>query len=403
MPFTAGCSFCPYTLTVPDRAMGACVRCPKCGNYFTVAPTHSTPAAKTNHGTAQPNHLPAPAPVPTPPAPKTPAPAAPTLPAEGDVPWWITSPPQPVAAAPPTQPEPEAEPEIYSPQPLDPKPVLLPPAPLLTIPEPPPPPEPSSLPPWINVWGVLAFTLAAAAMLFAAFSLPRYLALSLAGLGVLLGLVGAVVPRDEWKLKDAVWLALGGGFCASLLLLGFTHPEWFNNRWGRDFEVQGPDENAKYEVSLDNETEIKELKGNEPVDASKHAIRQGVLLIRLEKAEVKRIGKSGTTVLLVTLHLENVGQRYIVDYRGQGGGELEIIARDSLGKTLQRRELGSEAEKLGQIRGAVILPTHSVKDRIAVEAPWPGTAHVEIDIPSSAWGREGVCQFTIPNQWIRRE
>ena len=38
MPFVTACTFCPQRLTVPNQAMGACVRCPKCGNHFTVAP-----------------------------------------------------------------------------------------------------------------------------------------------------------------------------------------------------------------------------------------------------------------------------------------------------------------------------------------------------------------------------
>ncbi len=390
MPFVAGCSFCPYTLTVPDRAMGACVRCPKCGNYFTVAPSDTKPAAKPFRAPAQPSraHIPAAAPTATaPPKPKPPDP---------DQPWWVTTTPQPVA-------EPEPEPRIYTPEPLDPKPAELPPAPILTFPEPPPPPEPSSLPPWINLWGVLAFTLAAVAMLLAALSLPRYLSLSLFGLGFLLGLVGVLAPRDEWKIKDAVWLAFGGGICLLLLFLGFTRPDWFNNRWGRDFEVPEPDGNIMMEVSRNNETEIKELSGNDRVDASKHAIRQGGLLIRVESAEIKRPTKKVSPILFVKLNLENVGQLHTIVYRGQAGNEVETVARDSLGKVLPRRDLGGEAKKLGQLKKKTLLPMQTASDLIAVEAPWPGTAHAEIDIPSSNWGREGVCRFTIPSQWIRRE
>ncbi len=390
MPFVAGCSFCPYTLTVPDRAMGACVRCPKCGNYFTVAPSDTRPAAKPVRAPAQPSRAPIPAAAPTA--------TAPPKPPDPDQPWWVTTPPQPVA-----EPEPEPEPQIYTPEPLAPKPTELPPAPILTFPEPPPPPEPSSLPSWINIWGVFAFTFAAVAMLLAAFSLPRYLSLTLFGVGLFLGLVGAVLPRDEWKIKDIVWLVFGGGLCSLLLLLGFTRPDWFNNRWGRDFEVPEPDGNIMMEVSRNNVTEIQELHGNERVDASQHAFRQGDLLIRVERAEIKRLTKKASPILFVQLHVENVGQLRIIEYRGQVGNEVKTVVRDSLGKVLPRRDLGGEAKKLGQIKKKTLAPMHEAKDLIAVEAPWPGTAHVEIDIPSSNWGREGVCRFTIPNQWIRRE
>src|SRR5262249_39957384 len=36
--FLTACSFCPNKLKVPDQAVGACLRCPKCGDYFTVVP-----------------------------------------------------------------------------------------------------------------------------------------------------------------------------------------------------------------------------------------------------------------------------------------------------------------------------------------------------------------------------
>lgn len=387
MPFVAACPFCPHKLTVPDRAVGACVPCPKCGNYFTVAPSETVPSKTPRRVVPPPSPVAAPTPAPRP----TPTPAA-------DLPWWVTTPPQPVV---PPAPEPEPEPE--PPAPPTPSPTGAPSLAAFDFPEPPPPPEPSSLPPWINPWGVFAFFLAAVAMLLAAFALPRWLSLSFAALGLLLGLVGAVVPREEWKIKDAIWLALGGGGCALLVFLGLLRPAWLNDRWARDFVVPEPDANQQMEVSWNNETEIKELHGDDRVDAATHAIRQGGLLIRVDSVEEKRLTKNDPPVLLITLHIENVGQLHIVTYHGQGGDGPKAVARDSRGKELQRRDLGSEAKTLGQCKTVTVLPTHEVKDIIAVEAPWSGTAHVELDLPSAAWGREGVCKFTIPTHFSRRK
>lgn len=258
------------------------------------------------------------------------------------------------------------------------------------------------MPEWINVWGVFAFSLAALALLLAAFTLPRWLALSFAGLGFVLSLFGLAMPREEWKIKDGIWLAFGGGGCGLLLLVGFLRPAWLSDRWGRDFVVPEPDGNKQIMVSWNGETEIKELSGNDRVDAATHAIRQGDIFLRVESAAVKRLTKNDPPILLITLHIENVGQLHLVAYRGQGDGAQGVVARDSRGKELQRRDLGPEGKKLGQIGTVTFLPTHEVKDLVAVEAPWDGTAHVEVDLPAAAWGREGVCKFTIPSNFLRR-
>lgn len=136
MPFVTACTFCPYRATVLDRAVGACVRCPKCGNCFTVAPMELVPAKEPKRPTASPKRV------------------SPSVPRAS-----------PCAGA-------------------------------VVSPEPPPPPSESSMPEWINAWGVFAFSLAALAMLLGAFALPRWLALGFVGLG-LLGLIGLAMPRVE--------------------------------------------------------------------------------------------------------------------------------------------------------------------------------------------------------------
>ena len=259
------------------------------------------------------------------------------------------------------------------------------------------------MPEWINAWGVFALSFAALTMLLAAFALPRWLTLSFAGLGLLLGLAGLAARPDEWKIKDIVWLAVGGGGCALLLFVGLLRPGWLSNRWAIDFVVPEPDRNKQIMVSRDNTTEGKELNANDRVDAASHAIRQGDVLVRIEKAVLERIKPKDPPVLLITLHIGNVGQLHTITYRGQAGGSQGVAARDSRGKALQRRDLEAEtAKKLRQAGTVSILPMHEVNDLLAVEAPWTGTAHVDVDLPSAAWGGEGVCQFTIPSNFIVR-
>lgn len=38
MPFRARCMFCKHGVRVPDNAVGASVKCPKCASFFTIVP-----------------------------------------------------------------------------------------------------------------------------------------------------------------------------------------------------------------------------------------------------------------------------------------------------------------------------------------------------------------------------
>src|SRR5438874_7900053 len=71
MPFLAQCPFCGQKARVPDHAVGASFRCPKCTDFYTLAPVAREPrAASTAHpgpgpGTAVPEvspHATSPAP-----------------------------------------------------------------------------------------------------------------------------------------------------------------------------------------------------------------------------------------------------------------------------------------------------------------------------------------------------
>jgi hypothetical protein len=263
-----------------------------------------------------------------------------------------------------------------------------------------PPPSSSIVPEWINAWGALAFFLAALGLVLAACTLPRSLSLSCAGLGLLLGLAGTAAPRERWPIKDAVWLALGGGGCGVLLLVVLLQPGWLNDQWAMDFEVPEPDRTKQLVVSRNNETEIKELHGNDRVDAAAAAFRHGDAFVRIDSAAVERLNETDSPVLLVRLTLGNVGQLHLLTYRGQASGEQPATVRDSRGQELPRRDLGDQAAKLGQIGTVTVLPEHKVADVVAVEAPWAGSDGVELDLPAAAWGGEGFCKFHIPNTFL---
>lgn len=374
MPFVTACSFCPNKLKVPDQSLGASLRCPKCGNYFTVAPAELAPAKPSSRPPVTEEVRASPPPQPS---------------SSAALPWWVET-PQSAAPSPPAPPEP--------PPPASPAAAV---APTLLFPEPSRARSSVTLPSWINAWGVIAFFLAALALLVAAFALPRFLSISLAVLGLATALIGLMAQREESHLKDRVWLALGGVGSGLLLLLALFAPSWLSVRWGMDFDVPEPDRNKLVMVSRDNRTELKELSSGDRVDAETNAIRQGDVLVRVESAIVERPAEKEQPVLLITLHIANVGQLHNIPYDGQASGEHRAIVRDSRGKELQSRELKDKDKHRAHPIGKVsILPTHEVKDVVVRESPWSGTSHLELDVPSAAWGREGVCRFTIPSTFV---
>jgi hypothetical protein len=256
------------------------------------------------------------------------------------------------------------------------------------------------LPAWLNGWGATAFFLASVALLFAAFALPRFLTLILSGLGLLVGLAGVVASLQDRKVKDVVWLALGGGGGGLLLLLASFAPSLLNAEWGMDFDVAEPDLNKQVMVSRDNKSEVKELTDRDRVDATTNAIRQGDVFVRVESVVVDGSAEKDKPALLIALHVANVGPLHNVTYHGQASGEHAAVARDSRGKEIPTRNLGPSAKKLGQLKTVSILPNHEVTDLLAFEAPWLGTECVEVDLPSAAWGRQGVCKFKISRSAI---
>ncbi len=377
MPFVTACPYCPAKMKVPDLSLGGSLCCPKCGNNFTVAPAELE-AVKN----------PAPEPV----AREHVAAAVEPPPPTEEVPWWV-APTVPVAAPPPA------------------------PAPLPARPEPPPPspaitnsthapiffepavPMPEVRSSWVNSWSACALILAALALLFAVLAFPRWLPITLAAFGCLVALIGVLAARENWEPRDVVWLGLGGGGNALLLILVLSVPSWLNNQWGRDFEVPPPDLNQQVMVSRDNTTDVKTLTTTDWVEADKNAIRQGDVLVRIESVAVDRVEGSDYPSLLIKLHLANVGQLHEVLYHGQASDAPPPIVRDSRGRRLHWSDLGVHAKKAGQVGTVSVFPTHEVNDLLVFESPWPGP--LELELPASAWGREGFCKFRIPNEFIR--
>jgi hypothetical protein len=375
MPFLATCPFCPAKFQLSRKAMGGSVRCPECGNYFTAVPPEEE---ATDLGT----------------------PAMRALAAKKRA----------AALAPPGE---EGTVEVSSPAGSTDQ---------LDIPPPPPPvirsaeevtspsipaPTATPIPGWINVWGLVALVLGATGLFFAAVS-PwimhlRYLTIPLAGLGLLVCILGFLATLDDRKIKDVVWLFLGGLVSLGVLLVAAFWGQLLNMHWGVDYTVPKAFPDKTMQVSSTNPTIGKEISDADWIDAKKGAYRHGdvyvkVMEVKIDEAPVQPPlkDKAAMRSLLISLKVANVGQLRMIQYAGQGSAKHPASLKDSQGKMVNGRSFPPGSKLGGQTKQAVLRANKQVDDLLVFEVPAKDAKHLDLELPAAAWGGEGTCKLRIP-------
>jgi hypothetical protein len=353
MPFTAYCPFCPAKLAnLPDKSLGAPVRCPKCGSNFRAAPREESVPAGARSTTA-------------------PEPSGET----NDDMWtrMLNAPPKDKAGG--------AVAALF--------------AGLSAL--------TTGMPRWINIWGLSGFVVGSLAFMLAAVGALRTMTIPLAGAGLLVVVLGAYKRLGRFKRRDLIWLPLGGFVTSVVFLLALFRPDWLNAQWGMDFTLAEPDLNKMLLVSRDNKTVLKELEDADWADARQNAIRQEDFLVRIDSvAVVESPGKGvSANVLRVGMHFTNVSPVRRIVYEGEKKRKQPAVARDNRGQALKPVDTASENKGIGQVGLVSLMPFQETKDMLLFEAPATGLEFVELEFPASAWGRQGVCRFRIPRAMIR--
>jgi hypothetical protein len=363
MPFIAECLFCHAKVRVPDDSAGKSVSCPRCGDWFTLAPMKNQP--EVSAVTARPS---------------TAAAAAAVL-----------------AAA-------EAE-EESQPQPaVDPSSTATPPPRTRALPDPEPWRRPWMFP--YELFGGVSLVLAAAGVACAPLRGCEGYAIGFGVLALGMGLCGFVVagkPDRGGRVKPAVGACLGAAVLVVTLfwpgLIGGGPP--FGENTPRPLGPNAPIPGAE-DVAGD-----KEAAGTRGA-----SYILGTVQVRVAAAEsvpVKAVGRPSTLtperLLQITLRVYNgSGDRPLTYYSWlepmPGEKSCTTVLRDDRGKSYNLISHVSARPAPGRERGVKLQPGGRTDEVLTFEAPSGAGSKFVLELPLAAVGGTGTLRLEIPGSTI---
>jgi hypothetical protein len=256
---------------------------------------------------------------------------------------------------------------------------------------------------WISPWGAAAFAVATLALLQASVLGLRWLTVGLAALGLLLLGQGIRATRNDRQSRDRVWFTVGGGLSGVVLLAALIVPGLLNSRWAIDSAVPQTDPDAQMLVPrarpLD---EGRRLAAEDWAEAETEAIRQGDLIVRVESVEVGPLPeKADVPYLLVHLRLANCKHGTIAA-EGFGNDKQPPVLTDDAGGSYpflegrpRRPASGAPVFAVSAPQGATLGPLERQDYLLVFAAPPSPLPALKLEVPASAWGRNGACKIRI--------
>ncbi|HMF19557.1 MAG TPA: hypothetical protein VKE98_20285 [Gemmataceae bacterium] len=289
-----------------------------------------------------------------------------------------------------------------------PAPKIVPPAP---VPQSPSTEEDvdEAIPNWLNPWGLAAFMLAVSALLLASLVGLRILTITLSALGLATAGLG-LWTKNEGQTKGRLSLALGGSINAVLLLLVLFVPGVVNSRWAIDFSMPASDPNKLVVVPRgEPRHEGRPISEKEWADAAKEAIRQEDVFIRVESVQIDRLADKGENKYLqIHLRLGHSGHGKSIAVSGFSRDQNPPALTDDSGRQLAfveqrlRKNLRGRGPLVFDISGPQareLTATGYLDVLLVFEAPAAKMAFLNLEMPTSAWGRMGVCRFRCPGSF----
>jgi len=182
-----------------------------------------------------------------------------------------------------------------------------------------------------------------------------------------------------------------------VLLLVLFSPGWLNSFWALDVETNEPNPQQFVAVPrLQPFSPGKLLTADDWVDAGKDAIRQDKILVRVES--VKSGSRGGVACLQVHIQIVNGGND-VLKIAGFSGDQP--VLTDGSGRsfaylTSQRRIYGEGPPIFEDVVDqSVELKVDNTKDYLFLFEMPSHFDLLKLEVPASAWGHEGRCQFDI--------
>jgi len=369
---------CPYCraggVRAPESALGASATCPKCGSCFTVMPSEGARGWAAN---------------PTPATSSTPtAPVAPPASRPGGIDETKPT----FAMSDVTNPSRVVPPEAKESRPA---------------PTPAPVSEPDDDPETATDFGLVvalsALALVGVAVLATLFPFGRFIAGTIAGLGLLGGLASL---GAEGRAKAAGGLAAGLHFI--LLAVVLLAPSWLNlGSWRGNSIEDGPP--APLAFSHANQrTSIADW-----VDASSASWQFKDVRATVRSAivgPIDLIGPKGAKraskeqYLQLTLRVANIGVERPLDLSGWavGQGLEQVQLTDSAGRTLKPAlfEEGWLPDSPPSKPTEKVFPGKTSEVRLIFSAPQPRIDFLRLVLPGTMFGFEEVVKFQISSGWL---
>lgn len=358
MPFITRCPYCTKAVRMPDRALGASMKCPACQAWYTAAPDLDAPPPRRARSRAELDA--------TPLAPDEPTPLAPPE----DSPIAVMD--EPAARRSPAGS-----------------------APSVVLPDSAPPLEGKLL----NVGGILACLAACAAAVAASFHDTAFLTRPVAGAALVVG-VGALLMTLGSRAIAFVLPGLGTAVAAVVLLLAFVSPGTLSPQYeaSRQSPAHNPEAVEFVALSLDSG---QQLAIDGWADASKAAVQQGTVRVHVTAAtlgpvdiEPRDAAKSRLTrdrYLSIAVRVQHLGHDSPVT--------LIPWSHDAVVERNGRRSTSLDLSPqvvVGQLRDPVQLHPGQMVGTVYVFEASAGPEPVRLELPAEAWGGHGTFRFHIP-------
>jgi hypothetical protein len=262
----------------------------------------------------------------------------------------------------------------------------------------------------VNGFGLAAFFLSTMALLCASISGLNSIVLPMAGAALLLGGLGLLLGSAR---KRGLTLPLAGlAVSIPVVTIGY----WWPEKLGLPAPAAANDASETQTVyHLADPAGVQRVGPRlaDWVDASKEAIQQEGIRVRIASVEVKPVNlkdahgrrRLADRSLVIQLRVSNASADRLVEYKSWGEAEdtdNELSARltDNSDKPYRLKRFAAGWNIPGHVPRASLPTAKWVDDVLVFEAPPASITSLRLELPRAAFGAKGKLQLEIPRHMI---
>ncbi len=255
----------------------------------------------------------------------------------------------------------------------------------------------------LDFGSVFALLFLSVALLFCSFDELESFIKPLAGLGLLAGLLGGMLPA-LWRRRNTVVPFLMSVLCLLVLLFAGSWPN------------SSPPPPSLVTVGLKQQGMSAHQAAGEDewVDASANALKRGdvrveIVSARIGKVDIKRrssVTSSSERYLMIRLRISYEGILFQqTPYepwsdRSDSPSKHPPTLTDNQGRMYAQKKFDPGWKVAGQVESDALNPGHQVKDVLIYPIPAREVEHLRLTLPGSAFGLDGAFRFQIPRSMI---